>query len=201
MVNDLSVHRLLLGGREDSKRRTIVRKSSIGLMVMALVVAVAAAVLSSSLVASAQNSNSSTVEAPPAPKAKTKHRAKPAAPATSGRCDPMQQEQTDLSGTYTGKLKHGDSAVMDATLTVTGNTFTMTNGTETHSGRITAVTTCGYTAVTIMAGDLTPPDPTKPAPPPLETMSLRAKKVGKTLTLTSVAGEKQQVSFVAKTMP
>src|SRR5690349_11849575 len=46
------------------------------------------------------------------------------APRRTGRCDPMQQEQTDLSGSYTGKLKHGDQPAMDATLTITGNNFT-----------------------------------------------------------------------------
>ena len=29
---------------------------------------------------------------------------------TSGRCDPTKQEQTDLSGTYTGKARHGKAA-------------------------------------------------------------------------------------------
>src|SRR5207244_11828810 len=70
----------------------------------------------------------------------------------TGRCDPTQQEQTDLSGTYTGRVKHGDEPVMDATLTVTGNNFTMTSGSDTHTGRITAVTTCGYTAVPVIMG-------------------------------------------------
>ena len=66
------------------------------------------------------------------------------------RCDNTKQEQTDLSGTYTGKLKHGDGPTVDATLTVTGNTFTGTVGNESPHGKITAVTTCGYTAVTMM---------------------------------------------------
>src|SRR5258706_3570070 len=113
----------------------------------------------------------------------------------TGRCDPTQQEQTDLSGTYTGKVKHGDEAAMDATLTVTGNNFTMTSGSDSHSGRITAVTTCGYTAVTVMMGDLTPPMPGPTQPPPAPAMSLRAKKVGDKLTLTSVPGEPQKVMF------
>jgi hypothetical protein len=194
-----------------------VRKSSISLIVLGLVVAVAAAVLSSDLVASAQNTNSSTTAAPT--KAKTKHRAKQRTPKAvasaeasadataampaatpkprTGRCDPMQQEQTDLSGTYNGRLKHGDEPEMDATLTITGNNFTMTTGTETHSGRITAVTTCGYTAVTVMMGDTTPPDPTKPPPPPLPAVSLRAKKVGSQMTLMSAPGETRQISFIS----
>ncbi|MFN2577336.1 MAG: hypothetical protein ABR607_06555 [Pyrinomonadaceae bacterium] len=118
-----------------------------------------------------------------------------AASKRTGRCDPSQQEQTDLSGTYTGKAKHGDEAPVDSTLTITGNTFTMTSGSESHSGSLAAVTTCGYTAVTIMIGDRTPPPPGPNPPPPLQTMSLRAKKVGDKLWLTSVPGEKMSVSF------
>ena len=121
------------------------------------------------------------------------------------RCDNTQQEQTDLSGTYTGKLMHGDQPAMDATLTITGNTFTMTGGPEAMSGRIAAVTTCGYTAVTVMMGDLTPP-PVGTAPPAHPAMSMRAKKVGDSLMLTSVPGEPQMVTFTTgggtmKTMP
>jgi len=173
------------------------------------------ALASAGLVVSAQNSNSSTTMAPtneskpkptrrrgrrtpkkPAADAGDAMAAMPAKPAKkSGRCDPTVQEQTDLSGTYTGKVKHGNEAAMDATLTVTGNNFTMTSGSDSHSGRITAVTTCGYTAVTVMMGDLTPPMPGPTQPPPAPAMSLRAKKVGDKLTLTSVPGEPQKVMF------
>ena len=117
------------------------------------------------------------------------------APKKTGRCDPTQQEQTDLSGTYTGKAKHGTEPAQDATLTITGNNFTMTSGSETHNGRVTAVTTCGYIAVTMMMGDLTPPTPSPNPPPALPAMSLRAKKVGDKLWLTSVPGDKMSVSF------
>lgn len=118
-----------------------------------------------------------------------------AAPKKTGRCDPTQQEQTDLSGTYTGKAKHGTEPAQDATLTITGNNFTMTSGAETHNGRMTAVTTCGYTAVTMMMGDLTPPAPSPNPPPALPAISMRAKKVGDKLWLMSVPGEKMSVSF------
>jgi hypothetical protein len=118
-----------------------------------------------------------------------------AAPKKTGRCDPTQQEQTDLSGTYTGKAKHGTEAAVDATLTITGTNFTMTAGPETHNGRMTAVTTCGYTAVTMMMGDLTPPTPSPNPPPALPAISMRAKKMGDKLWLMSVPGEKMSVSF------
>src|SRR6188768_4302550 len=108
-------------------------------------VVILATLASAGLVVSAQNANSSmTMTETAKPKAR-----KPKTQKTgTGRCDPMKQEQVDLSGTYTGKARHDKGAAQDATLTITGNNFTMTSGSETHSGRITAVTTCGYTAVT-----------------------------------------------------
>jgi len=186
-----------------------VRKSTIYLFVLGVAVVVISAIASAGLVVSAQNSNSSTTTstntAKPKPKPRRHRRtAKPAettgdatmaAPQKTGKCDPTQQEQTDLSGTYTGKVKHGTEAPMDATLTITGNNFTMTSGSDTHSGRITAVTTCGYTAVTIMMGDLTPPPPGPNPPGPHKAMSMRAKKVGDSLTLMTVPGEPEVASF------
>jgi hypothetical protein len=172
-----------------------VRKSTIYLYGLGLVVMIVAALASTGLVVSAQNSNSSTTtEAKP--KTSKKKPKKTAMAKTSGRCDPTKQEQTDLSGTYTGKADHGNGQpAQDATLTITGNTFTMTSGSETHSGRVTAVTTCGYIGVTMMMGDLTPPAPSPNPPPPLQAVSLRAKKVGDKLWLTSVPGEAMKVSF------
>ena len=171
------------------------RKSTIYLFVLGFAVVVVTALASAGLVVSAQNSNSSTTMAPQAAKAKPKPKPmyRKAAPAMPP-CDNTKQEQTDLSGTYTGKVKHGDQPAMDATLTITGGTFTMTGGPEAMSGRITAVTTCGYTAVTIMMGDLTPPSYAT-APPAHPAMSMRAKKVGDSLTLTTVPGEPQMASF------
>jgi hypothetical protein len=184
----------------NKQRRTNVRKSTIYLFVLGLAVVAMTALASAGLVVSAQNTNSSATMAPTNTAAKKKprrHKAMAGMMAT-GRCDPTQQEQADLSGTYTGKLTHPDGTVSnDATLTITGNNFTATAGSDTHSGRITAVTTCGYTAVTMMMGDLTPPMPGPNPPPPLPAMSLRAKKVGDHLTLTSVPGEPQKVSFVS----
>ncbi len=161
------------------------RKSTIYLFVLGVAVVALTALASAGLVVSAQNTNSSMTMAPTntAAKKKPRRRKAMAGMMATGRCDPTKQEQTDLSGTYTGKLKHGNEAAVDAKLTITGNNFTGTMGTETHSGRITAVTTCGYTAVTMMM---------EGAP---RAMSLRAKKVGDNLTLTSVPGEPQMVTF------
>ena len=178
------------------------RKSTTYPFVLVVVIGVFAALTSAGLIVSAQNSNSSTTTEPattkPSKPRRHKPKPKPAAEATDtaamaettpaamprkGRCDPNQQEQTDLSGTYTGKLKHGDDPVTDATLTITGNNFTMSMGSNTHSGRIVAVTTCGYTAVSVM------PEGEKRA------FSLRAKKMGNGLTLMNVPGEPEKIMF------
>jgi hypothetical protein len=192
-----------------------VRKSIISLVVMGLVFGVVAVFVGSDLVVSAQNTNSSTTaESTPKPRSRRgRGRAKkPAATADTtadasampeatpaprtGRCDPMQQEQTDLSGTYTGNVNYPEASLTgDATLTITGNDFTLTAGSTTQTGRITAVTTCNYTGATMMFGDMTAPDPTKPPPPPLPAVSLRAKKMGNRVTLTSVPGETRSFSF------
>ena len=171
------------------------RKSTIYLFILGVAVVVMAAIASAGVVVSAQNSNSSTTNmnmAKPKPKPRRhKRTAKPAttgdatmaAPQKTGKCDPTQQEQTDLSGTYTGKMKHGDEPMQDATLTITGNSISGTMGGQTMSGRIVAVTTCGYTAVTIMHEG-------QP-----RAMSLRAKKMGDNLMLTSVPGEPEKIMF------
>lgn len=178
------------------------RKSSTYPFVLVVMIGAFAAFTSAGWIASAQNSNSSTTMAPANTNSSKPRRHKPkpkpaaeapdtggmaettpAAMPRKGRCDPNQQEQTDLSGTYTGKMQHGDDPAMDATLTITGNNFTMSAGSNTHSGRIVAVTTCGYTAVTVM------PEGANHA------HSLRAKRMGNGLTLTSVAGEPQKMMF------
>lgn len=180
-----------------------------------LAVGVLGALVSAGFVVSAQNSNSSTTLTnsntnTSKPRRPRRSRPSPSPGATSdmaatnttaatpprtGRCDPSKHEPADLSGTYTGKLQHGGD-VRDATLTISGNSLTMTSGSETHTGRITAVTTCGYTAVTIMHGDGGASEPGKTSPPN-KVMSLRAKKVGDSLTLMSVPGEPEKVMFTS----
>src|SRR5205085_10480647 len=74
----------------------------------------------------------------------------------------------------------------DSTLTVTGNQFTL-SGASSGSGRITAVTTRGYTGATLRfdaAGGGTP-----------QSVSVRAKKSGDRLWLTPVPGEMNKCSF------
>jgi hypothetical protein len=180
----------------NKQRRTNVRKSTIYLFVLGIAVVAMTALASAGLVVSAQNTNSSATMAPTNTAAKKKPRRHRVAVATTGRCDPMKQEQADLSGAYTGKVNYPDAGLTgNATLTITGNNFTLTAGSATQSGRVTAVTTCGYTGATMMFGDLTPPTPGPNPPPALPAVSLRAKKVGNRVTLMTVPGEKRSFSF------
>ena len=118
------------------------------------------------------------------------------APVSTGRCDPSVQEQTDLSGTYTGTANYAEGGLSgETTLTITGNNFTMTSGSSTQEGRVVAVTTCNYTAVTMMFGKEQVSTATGPQPAPLPAVSLRARRVGSGLSLKSVGGETRQFSF------
>ena len=137
-----------------------------------------------------------------------RHRARAAAAATTAGGMSMSSAstretsadaatQTDLSGTYTGTVNYPEGGITGAaTLTITGNDFTLApdGGGASISGRVTAVTTRGYTGVTMMFGDTTPP-PVTQSPPPLPAVSLRAKIAGGRVTLTSVPGEKREFSF------
>ena len=169
------------------------RKSTIYLFVLGFAVVVVTAIASAGLVASAQNSNMAMSNTNTGT---MKHKPRMRKPKSTGRCDPMKQEQADLSGDYTGKVNYPDASLTgDATLTITGNNFTLTAGSTTQSGRVTAVTTCGYTGATMMFGDLTPPTPSRNPPPALPAVSLRVRKMGKRVTLMTVPGEKRMFSF------
>lgn len=96
-------------------------------------------------------------------------------------------EQTDLSGTYTGVFDCPDAGVSgETTLTITGNQFTLSDG---KTGRITAVTTRGYTGVAMQFGESTPG-----STPVI--VSMRARKVGDRLTLSAVADSGRVCSFM-----
>ena len=173
------------------------RERSSQLIGLAIVLVFTLSVACAGLFASAQNSNSSmTMSNTNSGTMKHKPR-KPKTKSTwTGRCDPTKQEQADLSGDYTGKVNYPDASLTgDATLNIAGNDFTLTAGATTQKGRITAVTTCGYTGATMMFGDLTPPTPSRNPPPALPAVSLRVRKMGNRVTLASVPGEKRTFSF------
>ena len=112
------------------------------------------------------------------------------------RATAMATEQTDLSGTYAGTFNCDALGLTgDTTLTITGNQFTTADG---KTGRIVASTTGGYTAVALQTGDVaTGATATKGATATTPTIvSLRARKSGDRLTLTSVPGATMQCSFM-----
>ncbi len=106
-------------------------------------------------------------------------------------------EQTDLSGTYTGSFDCVPSGSSGAgSLSITGNQFTWTpeGGGSPSSGRVTAVTTRGYTGVAMQWGESVAPPPGQPATTPT-IVSLRARRAGDRLTLTPVPNDKKDCSF------
>lgn len=106
---------------------------------------------------------------------------------------PAASEQTDLSGTYTGTFDCGDAGVTGpTTLTVTGNQFTLADG---KTGRIVASTTHGYTGVAMQFGEVVVGTPGQPAGPPPTIVSMRARKSGDRLILTTVPGASHVCSF------
>src|SRR5258705_12433322 len=138
--------------------------------------------------------NATTVETK-APTRKTKGRGHQMSTAsTSGAMAQTQpSEQTDLSGTYAGTFRCEDAGINgETTLTITGNQFTTSDG---KTGRIVATTTSGYTAVALQLGDLAAPAAGQTAATPPKIISLRARKSGDRLTLTSVPGLQPRCTF------
>jgi hypothetical protein len=102
-------------------------------------------------------------------------------------------EQTDLSGTYTGTFECADAGITGpTTLTVTGSQFTLADG---KTGRIVASTTRGYTGVAMQFGDVVMATSGQPAGVPPVIVSMRARKSGDRLTLTTVSGATHVCSF------
>ncbi len=123
-----------------------------------------------------QNSNSSSTTNSP------QDMAAPAPPS----------EQVDLSGSYTGKLKMTGSHEMegDGTITISGNSVTIVAGDMTHTGRFYAVTTRGYTGVTMYL-----PDVTDTATGTGLVVMARGRKRGDRLTLTPVPNARNTITF------
>lgn len=119
---------------------------------------------------SPQNSNSSTTN-PPAD---------------------VAEPQVDLSGTYTGGLALTGSHEMSGpgTININGNQITIEAGGMTHNGRIYAVTTRGYTGVTMYF-----PEVADSATKAGLVVMARAKKKGDRLTLTPVPNARNNASF------
>lgn len=102
----------------------------------------------------------------------------------SGVCDPTEQEQEDLTGTYSGNIDFPSRKLSGpATLDIKGRQFTLSvNGVE-LSGDVSSETTCDYTAVAMRF--VTPPSSENSANA-AESISLRARRLDSTLILSSV---------------
>ncbi len=101
-----------------------------------------------------------------------------------------QNTPPDLSGTYAGTFNCDAVGLTgDTTLTITGNQFTTADG---KTGRIVASKSGGYTAVALQVGEST-------ATTPAQIVSLRARKSGNRLILTSAPGATMKCSFAPAT--
>jgi hypothetical protein len=92
----------------------------------------------------------------------------------------------DLSGTYTGTINYAEGGMTgEATLTLTSNTFTITAGSATTSGTLSARSWPGYTALSMRFGDTLP----------ATIISTRAWHRGNSLRIQSVRGESRAFTF------
>jgi hypothetical protein len=83
-----------------------------------------------------------------------------------------------------------------ATLTISGTEFTLTpEGGSPVTGRVSAVKTGGYTGVAMQMGQVAASTAGQPAATPPATVSLRMRRAGDSLSLTSVPGSPQKFSF------
>lgn len=114
-----------------------------------------------------------------------------AAAAPQSRED-LSGEQVDLSGTYSGRVMTtgGHEMSGEATLTITGNTFTLAGEGMTHNGRVYAVLTRGATSAAFYFADIQDPATSTPV-----VFNVRARKSGERLTLTPAPGTKNRMSF------
>ncbi|MBA2732967.1 MAG: hypothetical protein H0U54_08770 [Acidobacteria bacterium] len=104
-------------------------------------------------------------------------------------------KQDDFTGqSYTGTVNYADGSLSGpATLEfMADNKFSLTpEGGQAMTGRYTAVTTRGYTGVTMMLGEAS--SPTTAA----TIVSVRLKKMGNGVQIMSVPGETRQFSFMS----
>ena len=152
-------------------------KSSLKFLVVFLIAAFASASLALADVgALGQNANSSTTS-----------------DTSAQSTEEITAERADLSGTYTGHLTMtgGHEMSGQATLTITGNTFTLTTeGGASHGGRIYAVLTQGETSAALYFTDVQDPATSTNA-----VYNVRARKRGESLTLWPAPQTKAKMWF------
>lgn len=116
---------------------------------------------------------------------------------TGPGCDPMRQEETNLSGNYSGNVSFPDGGLVGAaTLAINGNEFSLISGKKKFAGQIVTVTTCGYAAVAMRFIENSEVTATAAPSPPMS-ISLRATKMGNRLRLVSVPKETNQFAFTS----
>ena len=100
--------------------------------------------------------------------------------------------QEDLSGTYTGTIRMtgGHDMSGDATLTITGNNFTLSVGDMSHTGRIYAVNTRKYIGAALYFNDISDPASNTPL-----AVSARARRRGNSFRLEAVPGTRNRLTF------
>lgn len=98
----------------------------------------------------------------------------------------------DLSGTWTGRVRMtgGHEMSGEGTLTITGNTFTLSAEGMNHTGRVIAITTRGYTGATFWFTDQTDPATNTPL-----AAAVRVRRGRNTLVLTPVPGARNRLNF------
>lgn len=101
-------------------------------------------------------------------------------------------EATDLSGTWTGRVRMAGDHTMDGegTLTITGNQFTLTSEGMTHTGRVIAITTRGYTGATFWFTDQTDSATSTPL-----AASARIRRGRNSIAITPVPGARNRLTF------
>ena len=104
----------------------------------------------------------------------------------------LSGEQTDLSGTYSGHVRMSGGHEMEgnATLTVTGNQFSLESGGMTHNGRVYAVIMRGYIGASFYFPDI----PNTATSTPL-VANVRVRKHGGLIWLTPVPNTQASLSF------
>lgn len=118
--------------------------------------------------------------------------------SSTTNAEDIASAQVDLSGTYTGNIKITGSHEMsgEGTINMKGEAPSMSSkvtievGGMTHNGRFSAVTTRGYTGVTMYFPDIED----SVSKTGLVVMS-SAKKKGNRLTLTPVPNARNTISF------
>lgn len=118
--------------------------------------------------------------------------AEDAAASATQTAEDVSGERVDLSGTYSGRVTTtgGHEMSGEGTLTITGNSFTLTGEGMTHTGRVYAVLTRGATSAAFYFSDIQDPTTNTPL-----VFNVRARKSGERLTLSPAPNARNRMTF------